>query len=83
MSQHVYNPANYNFTWTDGWYAWDSKAAHKAALSARNAKVKELRAAGRIVRPFTLSGQLITRGGIGSGKPEITMFCSCYGLNVA
>ena len=82
MGQQLFNPADYCFTWTaDGWYEWDRKAAQRAALAARNAAAKALRAAGREVSCFSLPGQLITRGGIGSGRPEIDLMVTGYGLN--
>lgn len=80
--QLMFNPINYGFEFTpDGWYKFDRKAAHKAALSARNAKAKELRKVGKRVVLFTLADQLITRGGIGSGHPQIENVVSVYGLN--
>lgn len=80
--QIAFSPIDYGFKFTaDGWYQFDSAAAHKAAMKARNARAKELRAAGYQVRAFTMSGQLITRGGIGSGKPQIEVVVSCYYLN--
>ena len=80
--QQTFNPVRYGFSWTDdGWYDWDSKAGHKAALQARNAEVKRLRAEGRRVRCFTLRNQLISLGGIGSGRPHIEEIVTVYGLN--
>ncbi|KKW13352.1 MAG: hypothetical protein UY48_C0002G0043 [Candidatus Gottesmanbacteria bacterium GW2011_GWB1_49_7] len=77
--QQGFNPADYCFQWTtDGWYEWDRKAAHKAALQARNARAKELRQRFAKVQCSTLPDQLITRGGIGSGRPEIDMGVSVY-----
>lgn len=78
-TQQTFNPANYHFEWTpDGWYSWDREAAHKAALQARNAYAKSLKAQGRRVTKSSMAGQLITRGGIGSGHPQIEMFCTVY-----
>ena len=82
-SQQTFNPIDYFFTWTDDWYTWDSKAAKKAALQARNAEVKRLRAEGYTVTTFTLSNQIVTRGGIGSGHPQIETVVSCYGFNAS
>ena len=78
-----WNPIDFGFSFTlDGWYQWDSKGAHKAALKARNAEVKKLRAAGRTVRTWRCGGQLITKGGIGTGHPQIEEIVSVYGLTI-
>jgi hypothetical protein len=80
--QKIFNPANYTFKWTEGgWYSWDYEAAHKAALQARNAEAKRLKAAGHSVRKGSLRNQLITKGGIGSGRPEISLVVNCYIVN--
>ncbi len=82
MTQATYNPIDFCFAWTeDGWYSWDGKAAHKAALAARNAEARKLRKEGRQVFTFSLPDQLISRGGIGSGRPHIEHFVTVYGLN--
>jgi hypothetical protein len=81
MNQTIFNPAEYCFKWTTDWYTWDRKRAHSEALKARNAEAKKLRASGYHVRTWTLKDQLITRGGIGSGKPEISMVVNCYAVN--
>jgi len=78
-TQQTFNPVNFNFQWTeDGWYEWDRKAAHSAALKARNAEAKRLAATGRRVVKSSMRDQLITRGGIGSGRPEISHFVTVY-----
>ena len=80
--QITFNPIDYGFQWTDdGWYKFDYEAARKAAMSDRRKRTKELKAEGFTVKSFTLSNQRITRGGIGSGNPEITQIVSVYGLN--
>jgi hypothetical protein len=80
--QRIFNPINYNFRWTeDGWYEWDAKAARKDALKARNTLAKQLRAEGKTVSVFTLKDQLVSKGGIGSGRPHIEEFVNSYGLN--
>lgn len=82
MNQQIFNPANFGFRFTDdGWYEFDSAAAHKAAKAARDEFAKEQKAAGRAIRKFTLPHQLISRGGIGSGKPHIELVVTCYGCN--
>jgi len=80
-SQH-FNPTNYGFNFTADWYEFDSKAAHKAAMKARNAEAKRLRKLGHKVLCSTNGGQLMSKGGIGSGKPHIELFVSVYHLTV-
>lgn len=83
MSQFNFNPADYCFSWTtDGWYEWDRKAAQKAAMTARNVHAKVMAAKGKRVIKSSMPGQLITRGGIGSGKPQIEMFVTVYTVTV-
>jgi len=79
-TQQTFNPINFGFRWVGDWYEFDSEAAHKAALAARNAEAKRLRAAGLSVSVWTNRGQLITRGGIGSGHPQIENIVTVYGL---
>ena len=82
--QETFCGVDYGFSWTsDGWYAWDYTTGNKAALQARNARAKELRAQGFKVYGFSLGESLISRGGIGSGKPHIELWAKAYGLNYA
>lgn len=91
MSQSVqrsYCPMDYNFQWTPpkageafGWYEWDRKAAHSAALKARNAEAKRLAAKGYLVRKYSQPDQLITNGGIGTPNPEISHYVTIYCLD--
>ena len=83
--QERFNPMDYGFEFTNdgtayGWYSFDSAAAHKAARKARDARARELRKAGRKVRCSANSGQLITRGGIGTGRPQIEEIVTVYRL---
>ena len=79
--QQTFNPIDYGFEWTeDGWYSFDENA-RKEALRARNKEAKRLREQGYNVRCFTLSNQLMSKGGIGSGRPHIQLVVSVYGLN--
>ena len=81
--QQTFNPIDYGFNWTeDNWYTFDYDGAHKRALAARNKRARELRKRGHKVTVSTIKNQRITRGGIGSGKPEITQIVSIYMLNV-
>ena len=80
--QRGYNPIDFDFEWTDdGWYKWDGKSAHKKALKARNDEAKRLKKEGYTVTKFTLKDQLVRRGGIGSGHPEIDHIVTCYYLD--
>ena len=85
-NQQSFNPIDYTFQWTGedetGWYEWDRTEAHKQALKARNAEAKRLRAKGHKVRCGTHRDQLMSRGGIGSGRPHIELHVNCYYLNV-
>lgn len=81
MGQRIFSPANYTFALVGDWYEWDGKAAKAQAMAARSALCKELKAQGIAYRLFSLPGQDITRGGIGSGHPEISLQCSCFGVN--
>jgi hypothetical protein len=80
MNQMSFNPANY-MVWEGDWYNFNDREAHKSALKARNTEAKRLRAQGKTVYCGSRSGQLITRGGIGSGHPEISMVVTVYYLN--
>lgn len=80
--QLAFCPIDYCFAWTDTWYEWDAKEARKQALKARDAKVRELRAEGKTVIKWTCADQLVRRGGIGSGHPDIEAFVSVYMINV-
>lgn len=83
LAQYSYNPIDYHFAWTaDGWYTWDREAAVKAAKAARAARVRELKAQGFEVRMFSMAHQLVRRGGIGSGHPDVEFFVTCYFVNV-
>lgn len=79
--QKIFNPINYTFKWTEDWYKWDRDAAHKAALKARNAEAKRLKALGLEVQKRSLKNQLISIGGAGSNKPHISLVVNCYMVN--
>jgi hypothetical protein len=80
--QRIYCPVDFCFSWDAGWYTWDRKEGQAAARQARNAEVKRLRKEGWEVSTFSLPGQLVTRGGIGSGHPEVEFHVTGYGFNV-
>ena len=80
--QMVFDPTSFHFFWTnDGWYTFDSRAGRKAAIAERRRRALELKAQGYKVRLSTLSDQLISKGGIGSGRPHIELVVNCYMLN--
>jgi hypothetical protein len=81
MRQEIYSPTKHTFVWTEDWYTWDHVQAHRLALKQRNARAKVLRANGYRVKCFSLPGQMITKGGIGSGRPEISLVATVYGIN--
>jgi hypothetical protein len=81
--QQAFNPADYDFQWTDDWYAWDQVAATRKARDARDEQARILARQGCEIKKFTLKNQLVIRGGIGTGKPEITMLVTVYGLNIS
>jgi hypothetical protein len=79
--QKTFNPVNFCFAWTDdNWYTWDRQEAHNQARQARDAEAKRLKAQGKRVSKFSMPNQLISRGGIGSGKPHIQLVATCYGV---
>jgi len=80
-SQEHFDSVDFGFEWTaDGWYRWDMKAGAKAAMKARNARARELRAAGYTVRCSAMDG-LYSKGGIGSGKPHIELHGKSYRID--
>jgi hypothetical protein len=81
MGQKLYSPIDYGFRWVGDWYEFDTKAATAAARKARDARFNELKRLGQSPRKFSLGMQRITRGGIGSGHPEVDFVLPCYGLN--
>ena len=81
-NQKTFNPVDYGFQWTDNWYTFDYGTARKLAKQARDKEVRELREQGHEVTCFCLSNQLITKGGIGSGRPQIEQVVSVFGYNV-
>lgn len=79
--QEIFDPVDFAFFWTDDWYTFDYHTGARAAQIARQKRAKELRKAGYDVRCDRLPGQLISRGGIGSGHPHIELVVTCYMLN--
>lgn len=79
--QATYSPIDYTFFWVGDWYEFDSVTGKKLAIKARNAEVKRLRSQGWTVKPWTAAGQLVSKGGIGSGHPHIEEIVSVYGFD--
>lgn len=82
MAQRIFSGVDYGFRWTDDdWYEYDGKVAEQAALRARNAFAKKLKDQGHSPVKFSLGSQLVSRGGIGSGKPHVDVWTKAYGVN--
>jgi len=76
MAQELFHSDK--FEWTpDDWY----KLTPINAVHTRNVRIKELKAKGYNPTKFSLGGQLLSKGGIGSGKPHIEYFTKVYGIN--
>jgi hypothetical protein len=81
-----FNPVNRCFKWTlvegneYGWYEFDSEEAHRVAKLERDEFARSLKSLPGVanVKKRTLKNQLITRGGIGSGHPEISLLVTVY-----
>lgn len=83
MNQYRFNPADYCFSWTeDGWYTWDSEEAHRQARQARDSAARTMQGSGLVLRKGSSPGQLVTRGGIGTPHPEVTLPVTVYYLEV-
>lgn len=81
--QEIFSSINYGFEWVDDWYKFDPVAAEAAAKADRDARAKALKTQGFAVKKFRLANQLVSRGGIGSGHPHITLIVHSYGLNIS
>jgi len=80
MAQQCYDPTDYCFQWTDdGWYTWDRERAHKVARKDRDDTARDLFwRRGRKIRKSSIRNQTITKGGVGTPYPEITLTCTIY-----
>lgn len=67
------------FVWSGDWYAMSETNAQ--ALARRNARAVELKRAGYRVRKSTSAGQLLSFGGIGSGRPHIEVVVNVYRID--
>ena len=76
--QTSFNPFNIEFKWTNDWYTWDHELAKREARRLRDDAYKALIKKGIKARKFTLPGQLCTKGGIGTGHPEINAVVNVY-----
>lgn len=79
--QKSFSPIDYTFEWDGDWYRWDREEAIRQAKAARTAEARRLRAAGYQVRAFSMPDQLVRRGGIGSGHPDVEFYVTAYYLN--
>jgi len=73
-----FNPVDYDFKWVKDWYEWDRAPAHKKAMQHRNKEAADFKKRGWKVRKSTVKNQLIKRGGIGTGKPELDFHVTIY-----
>ena len=79
-TQMSFNPVDYGFEWKGDWYCFDSEMAHKKAKEERDVEAKRLRSEGYRIKKYSERNQLITRGGIGSGHPQIEEIVTVYML---
>jgi len=77
MKQVSYSGAEFGFKWTDD--RWDQEVGERAARKERDMDARRLRSDGWTVRCSSLAS-LITRGGIGTGHPEIQLWTKTYVL---
>ncbi len=78
MTTQTFNPVDYNFRWTEDWYEFDSVAATLAAKKARDNEARQLRSEGLSIKCESFRNQFITRGGVGSGHPEVNFLVTVY-----
>lgn len=81
--QRTFLGADFGWEWIENgaWYKWDFTQGNRDALKARNAEAKRLQAEGWKVRKSSNTGNLISRGGIGSGQAHIEVHCNSYTLD--
>lgn len=79
--QFAFSPIDYCFEWADDWYLWDRATAIRRALDSRNEQAKLLRSEGWTVKKWSLPDQLIRKGGIGSGHPDVEFVVTVYMIN--
>ena len=82
MRQELFDASQTHFAWDGDWYTFEAGAGQAEAKRRRAARIKELRAQGYDCKAFSLGTQQLTKGGIGSGHPEITIFVKGYGINI-
>jgi len=78
MNEKHFNPVDYFFTWTEDWFEWDFVRAEQKARQDANELYFRLRRERKNPRKRTLKNQLITRGGIGSGHPQIEQIVDVF-----
>lgn len=80
VSTQIFNPIDYKFRWTESGYEWDAKAAHEEARKDWLAMDAELREDGLNPDKIIRYNVVITRGGHGTGRPEVTVTVTLYVL---
>mgnify|MGYP001562560384 CR=1 FL=1 len=79
--QITFNPIDYSFAWTDDWYVFDEEVGSSKAIEACNFAYAKLKSLGKNPKRFTMQNQLMKRGGVGTGNPQIEIFVTIYGIN--
>ncbi len=79
--QKTFNPVDFGFKWTDGWYEFNVNESSKLARKARDKRANELKkAGGHTVKKWSMPNQRITMGGMNHNQPEITVTVTVYCL---
>ena len=83
MTETKFNPVDFGFRWVAdgtemGWYQFDYKSACESAKKARDAYAKDMKKKGYTVKKRSSKNNLISKGGIGSGRPHIELLVPIY-----
>jgi hypothetical protein len=73
-----FNPVDFGFEWDGDWYKFDGPTANEAAKKARDAFAKKCKDQGIKVKKSTDRNQLMSKGGIGSGRPHIEVVVTVF-----
>jgi hypothetical protein len=81
-SEILFNPAFYEFKWTDdNWYRWDKRTAHRMAKMERDTLLKKFLREGSLVKAFDRKNQEVVLGGeVGGNKLSVTASVTVYGI---
>lgn len=82
MAQESFSPLKYGFKWVRDWYSFNREHGVEMAKFERDQRARELKKQGKKVRKFTLRHQMVRRGGIGTGHPEIDLCVNVYCLQI-